>query len=104
MKKNCWQVMNCGREPGGAYVEKQGLCRAAIDEKADGLNEGKNGGRACWVISGTFCTCNLEGTFAVKLESCLQCEFYRMVSIEEGLDFLPTKALMNILNSSNKAI
>ncbi len=101
MKRNCWQVMNCGREPGGINAEKQGLCKAATNEKADGLNEGKNGGRACWVISGTFCTEKTEGTFAIKLESCLQCEFYRLVSVEEGLDFLPTKALLNILKSES---
>jgi hypothetical protein len=99
MKKNCWQVMNCGRESGGINADKNGVCSASINPYADGLNDGKNGGRACWAISGTFCTGLVEGTFALNMETCLQCEFYKQVSIEEGLDFLPTKALLNILNS-----
>lgn len=64
-----------------------------------GLMKAKTGGRACWAISGTFCAGKIEGTFAINFESCLQCEFYRLVSVEEGLDFLPTKALLNILSS-----
>lgn len=97
MKTNCWQVMNCGREPGGINAEKDGICPSAINDAADGLNEGKNGGRACWAIAGTFCAGKVEGTFAINLETCMLCGFYKQVSIEEGLDFIPAKALMNIL-------
>lgn len=83
MKKNCWEVLNCGREIGGVKVQEMGVCPASKDTTADGLNGGKNGGRICWAISGTFCGGQVQGTHAQKQATCMACEVYRMVQSEE---------------------
>jgi hypothetical protein len=48
MKMNCWQVKKCGREPGGGNEAQLGVCPAATETALQGVNGGKNGGRACW--------------------------------------------------------
>ena len=82
-KQNCWQVKKCGREPGGA---KQGLgiCPAAAEMKLDGAHGGTNAGRACWVIAGTMCGGQEQGTFAKKYHNCEKCDFFQLVLREEG--------------------
>jgi len=85
-KVNCWEFMKCGREPGGAKAMELGVCPAAICEEADGLNDGKNGGRICWAVTGTLCGGEVQGTFAMKSVSCMACDFYRLVKQEQGLD------------------
>lgn len=86
-KKNCWEVKNCGRQPGGEKVSELGECLAATDKVADGINGGTNGGRICWAISGTFCGGKKQGTFAQKQVSCMSCPVYLAVSKEEGDNF-----------------
>ena len=58
---------------------------AAVDESADGVNSGLNGGRVCWAISGTFCGAPIRGTVATKLVSCFSCEVFTRVVQDEGL-------------------
>jgi len=82
-KLNCWEFKKCGREPGGAKVEKYGICSAATEETADGINSGKMGGRICWAVSGTFCKGEVQGIFAAKITSCASCAFFNMVDKEE---------------------
>ncbi len=82
--QNCWEFKKCGREPGGAKVAELGTCPAASESRANGLNSGKNGGRSCWALSGTFCGGKVQGTFATKLANCMTCEFYKIVQKEEG--------------------
>ncbi len=84
-KYNCWDFKKCGREPGGPKVRELGICPAAADESSDGLNGGKNGGRICWAIAGTFCDGKVQGTYAQKRLSCMLCEFYDLVKEEEGI-------------------
>ena len=86
-KKNCWEVMHCGREPGGRN-EKMGICPAAITCENDGFNNGERGGRFCWNFAGTFCNEELQGSVAKKLKNCLNCGFLKMVREEEGEDFI----------------
>jgi hypothetical protein len=83
-KKNCWEVMLCGREPGGKNAAGLGVCPAATDERLAGTHGGAQAGRACWVIAGTFCDGVVQGTFAQKYKDCTVCEFYREVRKEEG--------------------
>ncbi|MGA1872463.1 MAG: two-CW domain-containing protein, partial [Thermoplasmatota archaeon] len=45
---NCWEIMDCGRHPGGKNEEKDGACPAATSRDLDGINKGTCGGRACW--------------------------------------------------------
>ncbi len=82
LRQNCWQYMRCGREPGGARVADLGVCPASVDVSANRLNEGTNGGRICWAISGTFCGGKVQGTFAQKQLSCMTCEFFGKVKAE----------------------
>lgn len=83
-KLNCWEFKKCGREPGGAKAAELGVCPAAVETRANGLNKGKNGGRACWAITGTLCGGKVQGSFAAKLGNCLKCDFYQLVGEEEG--------------------
>jgi hypothetical protein len=75
-KQNCWEYMKCGRELGGERVAELGLCRAAAEELFNGVNSGRNGGRICFAVAGTFSNVEVQGTFAKKLSSCKKCAFY----------------------------
>ncbi len=90
-KKNCWEFMNCGRQPGGEKAHEQGVCPAAIDDEYDGTNQGEKAGRACWAIAGTLCGGKAQGTFAAKIETCLNCDFYKKVKDEEEKGFIILK-------------
>lgn len=86
-RKNCWEVKNCGREPGGENVSELGVCPAAIEDNCDGVNGGSKGGRICWALAGTLCGGKVQGMFAMKIESCVKCEFFQQVVEEEGHSF-----------------
>lgn len=101
-KLNCWEVKKCGREPGGHAVEGQGPCPAAVEETLDGLHGGRNSGRTCWVLAGTFCLGEVAGTAARKLGSCKECDFYQLVLREEGTDLVPTVSLIRKLNCAGR--
>ena len=81
---NCWEFKNCGRQPGGPKVSELGVCAAAADVRVNGLNHGTNGGRVCWAVSGTLCGGKVQGTYAAKLNNCMNCEFYLLVRKEEA--------------------
>lgn len=83
-KKNCWEAKNCGRQPGGAKVAELGVCPAAVADKLTGTHGGQKGGRACWVVAGTFCGGKVQGSFSAKEMNCMACEFYKEVKAEEG--------------------
>ena len=74
---NCWEYMNCGREPGGYRVPELGVCPAATFKIADGFCGGKNGGRACVLITGTLCKGEIQGTERDKHKDCTKCGFYK---------------------------
>ena len=84
-KFNCWEILNCGRETNGSNAKEMGICPASIDTSADSLNGGKNGGRICWAISGTFCGGERQGTFAQKKMTCMSCKVYTTVQSEQTL-------------------
>jgi len=90
-KKNCWEYMKCGRQPGGDKVSELCECPTAIlSTYPDGkYNSGKALGRRCWRISGTLCGegVQVQGTFATKISDCRECTFYKKVKEEEGEDF-----------------
>ena len=97
MKKNCWEIMECGREPGGKKAKELGVCPAARDERLNKIHGGKNAGRACWVIAGTFCEGKIQGTFAQKYQSCAECPFYKQVRMEEGSAYQTSLVLLKKL-------
>lgn len=76
--------MNCGRELGGKNIGTLGVCPAACEPAFDGFNRGKNAGRLCWLVAGTFCSEVVQGTFAEKRLSCRGCKFYKTVQDDEG--------------------
>jgi len=82
-KLNCWEVLKCGREPRGEHEIDLGVCPASIEEGADGINGGKFGGRLCWAIVGTLCGGKRQGTHVEKQKTCMMCDFYRQVFIEQ---------------------
>lgn len=96
-KQNCWEYKKCGREPGGAKVNDLGECPASTEKRTDGINSGKNGGRACWAISGTLCGGKVQGTYAAKEGNCLNCEFYQIVQKEEKPEFKTTSHIIKKL-------
>lgn len=80
--------MKCGREPGGAKAAKHGICPASVDPTYNGLYQGTNAGRICWLVAGTFCNEKVQGTFAKKQDLCRHCIFYKQVHAEEGVTSL----------------
>lgn len=97
-KLNCWEFKKCGRQPGGDKGKDLGVCPAATEVKTDGVNSGKNGGRACWVVSGTLCQGVVQGTFAMKENNCIKCDFYLLVKKEEGRDLIFTSKILEMLD------
>ena len=73
MLKNCWEIKKCGREEGGDKVEELGVCVAY-----------PNHGHSCWIIAGTFCKGEVQGTFAQKQKLCVICEVYKKYSTSFG--------------------
>ncbi len=86
-KANCWEVKRCGRQPGGDRAAELGVCPASTTTISHDRNDGDNGGRLCWAISGTLCGGNVQGSFAQKGLNCLSCDFFAAVKIEEGEQF-----------------
>ena len=86
--------MNCGRQHGGENTRELGVCPAAVYEKLDSAHGGKNAGRVCWVVAGTMCGGEVQGSFAKKYDDCRKCRFYEMVKEEEGANFLITVDLI----------
>ncbi len=87
MKLNCWEIKKCGREGGGTKTKDLGICPAATDFSSNGLNGGKNGGRICWAVVGTFCGGKVQGSFAEKKVSCMSCDVYKQIKKEEEVEF-----------------
>lgn len=98
-KKNCWEFKKCGREPGGVKAELLGVCPAATDDRLEGVHGGAHAGRACWIVAGTYCGGEVQGTYAQKFENCMSCEFFKAVKAEEGGDFEMAIILLNKLRA-----
>ena len=85
-RQNCWDFKKCGRGLNGNRRQGLAPCPAATETDADGINGGKNGGRVCWAIAGTLCGARQKGSNAVKLESCLRCDFCQLVLCQEQVE------------------
>jgi hypothetical protein len=96
-KENCWEFMQCGREPKGEKAEELGVCPATREDRLDGIHDGKNAGRTCWAVVGTLCGGEVQGTFAQKYRNCGVCEFYNKVKGEESANFQMTIVLLEKL-------
>ncbi len=92
VKQNCWEFKKCGRA-----IKSGEICPAASEIRLDEIHGGQNGGRACWVIAGTFCGGVVAGTFARKFDTCEKCEFYQSVKKEENSKFILSSTLISIM-------
>lgn len=92
-KLNCWEYMKCGREKGGVHADEFGTCEACLACELDSIHQGRNGGRCCWIVAGTLCHGDVQGTFASKLDTCENCPFYTKVQTEEE-DLEPNRLLI----------
>ena len=97
MRQNCWEYKQCGRQKGGAHVRDLGVCPAASENKLDGVHGGMNAGRACWVVAGTLCQGNVQGSYAHKYTSCNSCDFYQEVKQKEYPKFHFSAVLLDRL-------
>ena len=102
IKQNCWEYKKCGREPNGHNVRELGVCPAAIERRLDGVHNGINAGRSCWVIAGTFCCGIVEGTFAQKYSTCKDCDFYQLVQAESYQTFKVSTGLLQKLREHDR--
>lgn len=73
--KNCWEIRKCGREQGGARATELGVCPAYPDR-----------GHSCWLVAGTLCGDEVQGTFAPKELNCLKCEVYNCYNLRSGTE------------------
>jgi hypothetical protein len=96
-KVNCWEFKKCGREANGANVKSLGVCPASREAKLNGVHGGSRAGRSCWVMAGTLCKGEVQGTFAQKYQNCSQCDFYVAVRKEEGNGFMLAVLLLSKL-------
>ena len=85
-KENCWEFLKCGRQPGGSKVKEMGVCPASSATQANGYCGGKNGGRGCAYIEGTFCGGVIQGTHSHKEKDCFNCDFYKLLKQEHGVE------------------
>lgn len=100
-KVNCWEFMKCGRQPGGEDEAKEGPCPAALEFRTHGVNQGVNGGRACWAIPRTVCGGDVQGNHLQKLHQCMQCDFYTLVRSEEGSAYMGSKEIMTVIRTQS---
>jgi hypothetical protein len=96
MKQNCWEYMNCGRELGAAKAGELGICVAALQQSLNNVHGGLNAGRACWVVAGTLCGGEVQGSFVFKTKTCIQCDFFKLVCREEGSNVISPAELLEM--------
>ncbi|MDA8078759.1 MAG: hypothetical protein M0Z79_07440 [Nitrospiraceae bacterium] len=92
--QNCWEFFNCKDIP---------TCPVPKETRLNGIHSGKNAGRACWVVAGTLCGGNKQGSHIDKEHGCLQCKFYNTVKEEEfekPEGFRLSMSLVQILKSN----
>ncbi|HXX53123.1 MAG TPA: hypothetical protein VEI28_00990 [Thermodesulfovibrionales bacterium] len=77
--------MKCGRELYGKKAKELGVCPVAVHPYADGINEGTNGGRICWVIVGSYSLEKPKGSRTGQSCLCFDCDFHKKVLEEEGI-------------------
>ncbi len=74
--ENCWEIMKCGREPGGVNEREFGVCPVAV----------LGMGHSCWAVAGTMCNNVPQGTYAEKTATCVGCEVFKRYNRVSGPD------------------
>ena len=107
-KQNCWDFKKCGREQDGAKMSELGICAVAAATYLNGLHGGRNGGRACWMLSSGQDGRQVKGTVSAILGNGMKCEFFQIVKAEEGINLESTERFRqnnlaySIVNSSGE--
>ncbi len=101
-KQNCWEFMKCGKGASRDGRRRKQTCPAALEERLDGVNEGKNAGRSCWVVSGTLGRNGNQGSIAGKIATCGGCDFFNLVMREEYPNIVPISSLLARLNGDKR--
>lgn len=94
---NCWEFNQCGREPGGSKTNELGVCPSSIHYFYNDVNHGKNAGRFCWSVNGCYATKDKN-----NLTFCLNCNFFKHVSMQEKDAFILLKKDMNAFSEMGK--
>lgn len=66
-KTKCWEFKKCGK-----------------DETHD-CPAYPNAGRICYLVAGTMCGGKVQGMYALKIENCRQCDFYKAIVVDKTL-------------------
>jgi hypothetical protein len=88
MSINCWEFHGCGCQPGGKNADLHNPCPIPLDEKYDGINNGKNAGRYCWKVIGTMSDAEPKCTEAMKIRECTKCDFFQLVKVQQRDSFI----------------
>jgi len=99
---NCWDYQRCGREPEGER-SCDAVCPASTADSLHGANGGTNGGRACWVVTGTLCDGQTQGSYEEKIHECRKCAFYNRVEVEQSLEYVSAPELHEMYRDPAKA-
>jgi hypothetical protein len=90
---NCWEFNRCGQKPGDGNSGGTGICPTVSNNNFNGFNGGINAGRSCWMVGGTYCCGEKQGTFVDKTAACQKCNFYKHVeSAGDGFLFFKQQA------------
>ena len=93
--------MKCGYGPGEELAEEFGVCPVASITSLDGTHGGMNAGRCCWMIKGTHCFNETQGSVIGKIEICKECEVYRQIKIQESQNFKDFEDLIKLLDTDD---
>lgn len=61
---NCWEHLNC-------HAERKQECPAFKIKRGD----------KCWLVTGTLCKGQQQGTMLEKMDSCRKCDFYKKSNV-----------------------
>jgi len=96
-KKNCWDYYGCGRQATRDCGTEHDVCPAYVETRLNGVHDGKNGGRACWVVRGTQCGGRIKRRVVPKFMACKLCDFKKTVIREERRNFVVSDDFMKML-------
>jgi len=88
--------MECRKNVSGFTPDEFGVCPAVTCKTLNGVHGGMNGGRACWMVTGTMCGNKIQGSYQYKVENCIQCIFFLNVKIEEGKKYVQPETLLSL--------
>lgn len=62
---------------------------------------GGNGGRVCWAVIGALCEGKKQGTFHIKREPCVKCDFFKIARCQDSAIYRPTKLIKFLTDTSD---